>query len=306
MQLSEAIPPLRECIHTALRGRDARLLEDYPLDRYMRCLDAFPVMAFRTYLSPEVRRQDEEIERRVASTGLELYHQLLLLALIERSAGRLEASDLSDDLRTLYVANYQRMVRAMERHSHAVGFYRFPRVTNEIGLAAMRFIPVGTQIIYLYRLPRRLFWTPPPRQIVAWTWLVARVGGLSGFYDMHTHSDDTRAMLEFNEVGARRLYHRVAELLRRNPQVKGITGHSWLNDPELERVSPELVYNSRIVTDNGGYSFCLGPCGADGIRDATLLSAKRRSLFEEGTYVPKNYLTVWLRKELIAWSERNQ
>ena len=55
-------------------------------------------------------------------------------------------------------------------------------------------------------------------------------------------------MLEFNPAGYVRFFQRVAELLRRNPRVKGIVGTSWLVDPVLEQISPELS-----VSENLGY-----------------------------------------------------
>ena len=49
-------------------------------------------------------------------------------------------------------------------------------------------------------------------------------------------------MQEFSPEGWMRFYLRTAELLRRDPRVKGLIGTSWLYDPALADVSPHLAY----------------------------------------------------------------
>jgi len=110
-------------------------------------------------------------------------------------------------------------------------------------------------------------------------------------------------MSSFNREGWIVSYLRMVELLRRNPHVKGHMGVGWLADPALTHVSPHLAYLRDIPVAHGAGSFCLGRCGADGIQDATMKSAARRRLYEQGDYIPMEYLTVWPRKEMIAWAD---
>ena len=71
--------------------------------------------------------------------------------------------------------------------------------------------------------------------------------------------------------------------------MKGVFGAAWFRDPALTRISPRLACLRTMVTDHGGRLFPLGPCGADGIRDATAKSPTRRRLYEEGAYTPMSY-----------------
>ena len=113
-------------------------------------------------------------------------------------------------------------------------------------------------------------------------------GGLGPYYEMHTHSQDVRAMRAFNPRGWSQFYLRVAELLRRNPRMK-VIGVAWFFDPVLSDVSPDLAYLRLLVTDHGGRLFPLGPAGASGTQDAIAFSTERRRL-ERGGPVPADEL----------------
>ena len=79
-------------------------------------------------------------------------------------------------------------------------------------------------------------------------------------------------------------------------------GLSWFYDPYLKEISPSLNYLREIVIDNGGSLYYVGP-NESAIRNATLLSMKRKELYEEGKYMPTNYLYIWPKKKLIQWAE---
>jgi hypothetical protein len=95
----------------------------------------------------------------------------------------------------------------------------------------------------------------------------------------------------------------VGELLKINQEVKGYFATSWFYDPELEKISPRLTYLRDVITENGGKLFVKGSSPRT-IRDATFKSPTRRKLYEEGKYLPTDYLIVWPRKQLIEWADR--
>jgi hypothetical protein len=304
MQFGQSIAFLQDRVKAELLARSPVVLDACPLDRYVGCLDRYPTVARWSYVSGAVDRYCRAIQDMVGDAGLELYHQLLLLSLMARSQGRLGAANLPEEIQLRYETSFRRIARSIERNTAVPGYYLAPRLCKDLGICSLRIIPAGMQIIGLFRLPRVLFYKSPPRQWLSWVKFVIQMGGISPFYELHTHSEDTKSMLEFNAAGYVRLFQRIAELLRRNPHVKGTVGSSWLADPTLERISPELAYQRTLVTDNGGRIFLAGPCTAEGIHDATVFSATRRRLYEEGKYLPKEYVLVWPRKELLAWAER--
>lgn len=118
------------------------------------------------------------------------------------------------------------------------------------------------------------------------------------WFRIHT---DSRFTDEFNESGWERCYRRIADLLVTRPDVKGMAGTSWFYDPQIMRVSPRLGYLQRTPLGAGAFLLWNGP-GAVHTQRATATSATRRSLVEEGTYLPVCYTLVWPRDSLIGWA----
>jgi hypothetical protein len=303
MSAFDNIPSLQEGIREELSQRNPRLWRECPLDSYVRCMDRYPLMAHWSYMSREALQYCERIRALVGEDGLNLYHQALFLAIITRASEQLAARSFPADIPSLYEESFRRIIRGIERKSYGPGFYLPPRFCKDLTICTFRAIPAGMQTFHPYRLPRKPFIQRPLCRIAAWIRFVIQVGGIAPFYEMHTHADDTRGLLEFTPGGATRTYWRAAALLRRNPQFKGLIGASWMNDPALDSISPRLAAIRKIATDNGAVLFCLGPCNSTGIQWAIQVSHERKQLYEEGKYTPMEYLMVWPRKELLTWAE---
>ena len=56
---------------------------------------------------------------------------------------------------------------------------------------------------------------------------------------------------------------------------------------------------------NGGRLFYYGSSEAM-IKDALFKSPTRRRLYEEGLYVPRSFIRIWPRNELIEWADRSK
>jgi hypothetical protein len=91
----------------------------------------------------------------------------------------------------------------------------------------------------------------------------------------------------------------VAEMLERHEEIKGMFGASWFYDPQLENISPRLMYLQKIPLAGGAQMFYMG---ADRTGNALAKSKTRLKLYEEGRYRPQEYMLVWPRKELMAWA----
>ncbi len=302
---SESIPEAVDKLVMNLCKLDEHLLTAYPVELYIRYLDAYPEVACYTYVTPEVRGLCSTIRGMVAEQGLERYHQLVMLNLILRSELRLKLANLPQDVKSLFAENFKRIFRNIAREFDPPGFYLYPNISKELAICRLQLIPAGVQKVCLHGFSRRaLLGCDPPDLLRAMKLLEFVLGGNRGLYEMHTDSRDARAMTLFTPDGWNQFYKLVVDLLRRNPRVKGVFGSSWFFDPALERVSPELVYLRTLVTCHGGWLFRLGACDRVSTEDAILYSPKRRELFEQGKYTPMKYLVVWPRDELISWSER--
>jgi hypothetical protein len=305
MQTPQQAARMLEELTALLRGRNQQILEVWPHTRYMACLDKYPETAWLGYRSPEVQKACEEISGTASDSGLELYHRTLLLALICRATGILPQQNLPDEIKLLYEENFSRIMLHIESTIDQPTHYLYPLspFCKDLALCTLRLIPAGVEKVHASRLPRRVFLTSGPRGGLEAIRFVLSHRGISPYYEMHLHSQDLPALRCFTPEGWFKFYMRVAELLRRNPRMKGVVGSAWFFDPALASISPHLVYLRTMVTDNGGHLFCLGPSEEGGSRDATSTSNTRRRLYEKGEYEPMCYLVVWARDNIIAWAD---
>ena len=85
--------------------------------------------------------------------------------------------------------------------------------------------------------------------------------------------------------------------------MRGLFGSSWFFDPDLERVSPGLLYLRRVPELGGAKLFRMGSTSQD-IEMATRTSERRKALCRDGAYVPTRYVFIWARDDLIRWAEQ--
>lgn len=111
---------------------------------------------------------------------------------------------------------------------------------------------------------------------------------------------DPRYMAEFHPAGWTVFFIRAAQLLELNPDVRGIAGASWFNDPRVAEISAELAF-MQMPMKHGAFCADMGTTPQD-VSYAIALSAKRKSLYERGEYTPKCFLVMWPRADIIAWS----
>ena len=304
-QPSAAAVNAAAALEAALRTRDSRLLTDWPIETYLGSLDLYPEISCFSFISPTVHSACDAIQKRVGGDGLAMYHQLVLLTLAHRSRLVLPGRNIPEDVRSLCIGDLDRIVGEIVNGAAPAGRYHYPQMCKDLAVCALRLIPAGVAKLHLHSLPRRFLLTSNPRSLARAWWLVlADLVGTSPLYEYHMDSNDPACLPQFNPLGWSLFYRRAAELLRCNPQVKGLFGITWFYDPVLEVISPRLAYLRKLITDHGGKLFKFGPCDNQSIEDATLRSPTRRLLWEQGKYTPTRYLAVWPRRELIAWAER--
>lgn len=305
-------PPLRDQVHALLehvtsliRARNPQVLQARPLSHYMALLDEYPTLAALGYSSPQIKRVCGEISGVIGDDGLDLYHRALLLSLILRAMSVLPDRNLPEEIKVRFEDNFARITSDIETSiGQQVSYlYVSSPFCKDLAICTLRLIPVGVAKVHSYHLPRRMFLAGLRGASRAFRFAVLERGGLSPYYDTHMHSQDPQAMAEFGAEGWVNFYTRIAELLRRNPQMKGLAGSTWLHDPILATISPHLAILHDVQINNGAHLFLLGPCNANSIKDATMKSSTRRRLYEEGKYIPTEYCIVWPRDALIAWAD---
>ena len=296
---------LRYKITEELSGTSRDLLSVFPIQKYIEYIDCYPAISGYGFVGKKVN----ELCRNIVSTSnehtLQLYHQLLLVDLISIADNKIRTKNFPAEIVNLFSSNFNRIALEIEAGTDIKSYtYAEDRFRKKLAVCSLRMIPAGAQKINLVRMSRRILLQHGIFQFTrALSFVLIELGGFQPLFEMHTDSNDPELMAEFNESGWLMFYRRVSELLKLRPEIKGIVGNSWFYDPQLEKISPRLTYLRKIVTENGGCLFYVGP-SASAIKDATLKSPTRKKLYEEGTYIPTDYLVVWPRKQLICWSDK--
>lgn len=288
-------------LRSELSDRAASVLEEHPLEAYAEALEKDQIPGRYQRVPFACRRVCDDIERRYGQAILELYHRLLLVWLIGRSATRIADTAMSSRGREL-TERFQRDI-LNQASSPRPGYYLHSndQFSKDLGVCRLRLLPCGPELLDTYAGVRRsMLLRGGLFQFARGALLFGRARGFKPFYDLHF---DRRLLGEFNEAGYDHCYFRVSELLERNPEIKGLSCSSWWYDPQVESISPELAFLRRRPADNGAMFFYFGT-SQQVIEAATKFSPKRRALYDEGSYRPANYIIVWLRRDLLDWARR--
>ena len=168
---------------------------------------------------------------------------------------------------------------------------------KDLALSRQQMFPAGAQIVEVFSgfgLMQGL--RANLAQMFRFVKLLIYGGGRIGYYQIHTHTPELE---EFTEQGWNDCYVRIAEMLDIYKNVKGVFGASWFYDPQLENISPRLIYLQKTPLNNGARCFYVEE---DRTGNALAKSKHRYNLYKEGKYKPKKYLLVWPREALLKWA----
>ena len=303
--LNEKIIKLKKNLIKEIESFNADLLKVYPIENYVKLFDNYPETHSYDYILPEIKSYTQKIISISNKNILELYNQLLLLELIERNLPKIETEDLPESIKIIYRQNFQRITENIELKVEKEGFYLYEndKFLKDLGVCTKCLIPAGACKINVDRLSKKFLFKKGIKQFIkGLIYVFFSLRGFKPLYVMHTDSHDPSSIGDYTEEGFTRFFLRVAELLKIKTEIKGICCTGWLNDPKLSEVSPRLAYARRIFTDNGGVIFYIGP-SEDAVRSALTKSETRRKLYQEGKYIPTDYLAIWSRKKLLEWAE---
>ena len=157
----------------------------------------------------------------------------------------------------------------------------------------LQFERSGIPLSWLTRLaPRRL--TKLLR------FLVRRTRGRRPFF-FHHIAWRRKNRLFLLEVEQNRSYYRIAQALRRHPEVKGLLTESWLHSPDTFRVSPHLAWLNTPFLEHGGLVVMLG--AAEASSGVFTGGGERQRLYEEGKFRPTTAMAIWPRAAMLEWAE---
>jgi hypothetical protein len=304
---SKQLDGMNAQLRDEIRLSSDSLLDKFPIERYLEMLDHYPAVIGYHYISPEVSKYTENILQNSSRDILEVYHKLLLVELISRNMDKVEKQELPMAIKQLYIKNFNRILGNISSRSEETGFYLYPhdKFFKELAVCTGKMIPMGAQKVIASTLPTRFIFKKGLMQFISGlSFILFKLHGIKPImFNMHMDSHDPDLMKEYNPDGWIRFYINAANLLKLKKQIKGIYGTAWLFDPKLEDISPRLTYLRKIVVDNGGKLFYIGP-SENGTTDALAKSPTRRKLYSEGKYVPTDYMIIWARQNLIDWANK--
>jgi hypothetical protein len=229
-------------------------------------------------------------------------NKLVVVDFALRLSETLALRKIPDEILALCPAAASRLLAYVQNLSDQEYHFAHDDFVKDVRFASGLSVPSGeAQVSDLsgtlgIRLSARLLLRNPSAQYAR---SVLRWGRIAPWFPTHT---DSRYLNDFNEPGWDACYMRTAALLRAHPEVLGMSGRAWWYDPQLEFVSPRLIYLRLRLIERGALMLRSGTSDDD-IRNATAKSANRRRLYEAGKYTPVAYTFLWQRAHLIAWAD---
>lgn len=228
--------------------------------------------------------------------------QSAIAALAIEFLTRLTSLDLPESVLTNIPSCYDRLVKYLLETLEKGHDYEEDYFLKDANFVMGLSVPCGAQIV---DLKSKLGWGYVAHNIKNFNLLCAAESAMDmlfndAWFRVHTES---RYLTEFNPEGWNDCYHRIVDLLHKNPGIKGVTGTSWFYDPQLKTISGRLKYLLDTPLKNGAVCYRNGT-GDIHTQRATATSNTRLKLYKQGVYMPTCYSIVWPRDKIIAWANK--
>jgi hypothetical protein len=225
-----------------------------------------------------------------------------LLALSVTHPRSMRALSLPPSVLPLYLREFRRILEAIHEDRMDIDLFE-DRWRKNLAILHGRLIPVGAEFADIGSgLPRStLLRGSFVQRLRVLRCVMTQTRGFKPMLELHAHPD---SLDDFSPGGWLESYKRLAEILAINPEYKGVIASSWFRDPVLSNISPRLSYLREYPEAHGASMVKLG-MDRDGSSGALARSPTRRSLFEQGQYVPAIYLMIWPREAMLAWARDN-
>ncbi len=277
----------------------------FDLDEYLLQIKVYPSFQPYNTISPGIMNTYDKLLKSEGADVTERCHQLVLIHLILKNLDMV-SQDYPGCIADWFFKRFNRILKDIENQTYGQGFYLFSNdpFMKDLAVCNLQLIPAGNHKFEVSSFSRRFLIENGVTQFIdAAFFIFFKSKGNQPFYQFHTDIHDRDALKECNLDGTVKLYWRLAKLLERKSDIKGVFGSSWMNDPQLESISPTIFSGPKIVRDNGGKLYYNGTY-PDIVKGATYASPKRTRLVKEGKYKPANYMLIWLRDDIIQWARK--
>ncbi len=282
-----------------LSAANVPLLKKYDPYAAIKMLDMIEKGNHYHHISDRLVAIWHDVLQEFGSVGFGAFQKLVMLYLMEDFQNRASHIHYVEEVLQCFEFSFARIKKSIEDPECTDYDSENDILFKDLALCRQVMFPAGAEVVSPHTgFSRTIMFRGGVKQFWSTLRLLLKTGGNTGYYSYHTH---LRELDYFNPRGWDKFYLRIADMLKANPEVRGLTTSTWFLDPALKAVSPNLAYIREQPELNGAMFFLVGVTTDTG---ALSKSATRRRLYDEGKYIPKSYSMVWPRKDLIEWAER--
>ena len=303
---------LANTIEKELTDAKIDLLKKYPIENYIELLRKYPDLTKFNYVGPEVLEFCKGIVEDTDERVLEKYHKLLLVSLIGRAESELNCRTLPDEIKKSCNLSFERILRQIENNIEMPGPYNYPEdfFSKDLSICTLKMIPLGSITFEFSSFPgNKLLSKAVMRKDIKQFIQIVRFivfelkGKVVPFIELHlvTHDPIIHDDLNLEEMIINRRL--VVQWMKMDESIKGSFCVSWMVDPQIITISPRHAY-IHDFTQSLGFKYFYYEISEISVKHATLKSKTRRKLYNEGKYIPTNYLIAISRKRLLKWEDK--
>lgn len=291
----------QEGLMQAIISENQEMLEKYDPDTAIDLFDQVEADRAYNHVPDNIEHLWSSLAGEFGKEGLDAFQKTTMLRLMERFEARSVGKRYCENIRKRFCISFDRILKSMENKN----FKRYSTINDilikDLAICRQHVFPGGGGRIVepRARLSMSLAFRGGLVQALKFAGRIHKIRGGYPFYSHHTHLSELK---EFNPKGYREMNINLAEMLKLNPDIIGIHCGSWLYDPALETISPELSYLRRLPQDNGALVLFYT---IDVNAGALAKSKHRKNLYEQKKYLPKSYHIIWLRKDVLKWANNN-
>ncbi len=246
----------------------------------------------------EFRRLAVALPADAAAAGVRVEHYAAIAALTV-AVPRVNAERVPNSVKRLYAAFASEIAaRAGHWESHFdVANWRFNDLAH---LASLRRFPAGEINFEAgVRLPAYHALCIHPLDLPGFlTELAFAVGGTRPFMSLHFHYARPNTLVA-PQIEFERSLWRVAKAMELQPDIKALISNSWFHSPRVAETFPRLGWMRDVFVNGGAYAVDMEPGRP---ADIGYNSARRRQLYEEGKFCPRQTLILWPRDDVLRWA----
>ncbi len=283
------------------------VLNRFPIEEYVDNLAGFPKNSNYDSFSATALRTFQSMKSLFDQKIIADYHKLVLLFLIESSVNLIPKKILPFKVYYIYIQSVWHIIQKIKNNQYSDDWFDLAedKFCKEVALCSLRMIPTGPRLIIKGHISPRFLFTGGFKQFFkGLIFLIFKIKGLYPAYELHMNHLDPVLMSYFNEKGWYDMFFILADILKRDKTIKAIVGNGWLYDPEVGKISSHLGF-IRFYAEKVGATIFKVKSDEAALYNSLYKNTKRQTLYEEGKYIPTNYIAIFPRKTIIQWAAKH-